>query len=695
MGFLNPQVLYLLGLAGLPILIHFLGRKKYKEVYFSDIRLLKNLEKDAIRKVKISQILVLLLRTLIILFLILSFAKPYLSEVVKSLFIRKNSRLNLVIDNSLSMSCLVNNSNVLEESISYLSALSQKFEYPFYLSVYTTTNNKPVIKDRRIEAEEDFISSIKRISITNLEGKLDITLSNILKEIEGNENVENYVWIVTDLQESNLGSGNEISNMINGLNKWDIVPVIIKTDFELKNFAITGNLSTGLISTNNPLIVNLQINNWDTVASEIPVTLYVNDEKVGKDVVNIEPVGREVVQFKIMPQKNGFTTGYAEIRNDNLPADNKWYFVVYLPERIKILIVGKTGQDIRYIYNALTSSRSDYYDVDISSVNQINYYELLSYDIVIFSNVCYLKNEQIARLKELVSKSTSIVVFPGDDCDLGGYNNLWHNILGFPKLVKFLGSKVEEAFVSLGKFDREHQLFVNVFRKDVDILSNVRFFKVPVFDIDNDDHAIIYYSDGNPFLIECKDDSRTLGFLIATGIDGRWSDLPFKGFFPVLLNRIIAYLSNTSSFNLIKSTGEQYVIENVGKKAVEEIKMVGPDKRVFYPLIERNKLVFDRFDDTGFFEVYSENSIMKELAVNISLSEIGNSFLDQRTFERRYKVDKNKFVWIDLNEKSKENYTMIEKKDLSTIFIILVVSLLIIETFLSRINRVSSERDGE
>ncbi len=77
MSFLWPGILVLLAAVGIPVLIHILGERRYEKVYFSSIRLLKQIETDSLRRIRLRQWIILILRTLGILFLVLALAGPF------------------------------------------------------------------------------------------------------------------------------------------------------------------------------------------------------------------------------------------------------------------------------------------------------------------------------------------------------------------------------------------------------------------------------------------------------------------------------------------------------------------------------------------------------------------------------------------------------------------------------------------
>jgi len=81
MLFLNPAILLGLLASLIPILIHILNFRKLKKIEFSTLIFLKEIQKSKIRKIKIKQWILLVLRTLIIIFLVLAFARPTLDNV--------------------------------------------------------------------------------------------------------------------------------------------------------------------------------------------------------------------------------------------------------------------------------------------------------------------------------------------------------------------------------------------------------------------------------------------------------------------------------------------------------------------------------------------------------------------------------------------------------------------------------------
>lgn len=76
MNFLNSTILAGLVAAFAPLIIHLLNRQKVRTVQFSSLRFLRDLQKTKMRRLKLRQALLLIIRTLIVVFLVLAFARP-------------------------------------------------------------------------------------------------------------------------------------------------------------------------------------------------------------------------------------------------------------------------------------------------------------------------------------------------------------------------------------------------------------------------------------------------------------------------------------------------------------------------------------------------------------------------------------------------------------------------------------------
>src|SRR5688500_3229802 len=112
MAFLSPILLSFLALASVPVIIHLLNRRRFQLVEWAPMKYLKLTIKTNRRRLRIEQLLLLALRTLMIVFLILAVARPVLSQAggLGGWLGSGGGRVSrlVVIDDSLSMGYQVN-----------------------------------------------------------------------------------------------------------------------------------------------------------------------------------------------------------------------------------------------------------------------------------------------------------------------------------------------------------------------------------------------------------------------------------------------------------------------------------------------------------------------------------------------------------------------------------------------------------
>ncbi len=125
-SFLNSFILPALAAIAIPIIIHFFNRRKTKKIQFSSLRFLKMLENQRIRQVRLLQILLILIRTLFILLIVLTFARPAL----KSTFMESGSARTtavIILDDSYSMHAFNGSISMFQAAKDQIDAILNTF----------------------------------------------------------------------------------------------------------------------------------------------------------------------------------------------------------------------------------------------------------------------------------------------------------------------------------------------------------------------------------------------------------------------------------------------------------------------------------------------------------------------------------------------------------------------------------------
>ena len=101
LGFLLPKLAWLSMLALLPVVIHLLNRIRLRRVDFSSLRFLSEVKRERFNWLRLKEILLLIARTAMLLFLFLGLSRPFLKQ--GPFGIRREVSSVLIIDDSYSM----------------------------------------------------------------------------------------------------------------------------------------------------------------------------------------------------------------------------------------------------------------------------------------------------------------------------------------------------------------------------------------------------------------------------------------------------------------------------------------------------------------------------------------------------------------------------------------------------------------
>ena len=102
-GFANPWLFWGLALGAVPILIHLLHRRTYRETNWAAMRFLLEAARKNSRRMRLEQLVLLAVRTLLLLFAALAFAEPLVQAVAPQSRARTPLQRVIVIDASFSM----------------------------------------------------------------------------------------------------------------------------------------------------------------------------------------------------------------------------------------------------------------------------------------------------------------------------------------------------------------------------------------------------------------------------------------------------------------------------------------------------------------------------------------------------------------------------------------------------------------
>ena len=158
MKFLYPQFLYALASLAIPIIIHLFNFRKFKTVYFSNVRFLKEVKQQTKAQSELKHLLVLLSRLLAITALVLAFAQPYIPENNQKL--ADKNAISVYVDNSFSMDAENESGKLLQTAQQKAEAVAQVYQNTDEFQIIT---NDLSGKHQRLMSKELFIEQLFEI----------------------------------------------------------------------------------------------------------------------------------------------------------------------------------------------------------------------------------------------------------------------------------------------------------------------------------------------------------------------------------------------------------------------------------------------------------------------------------------------------------------------------------------------------
>ncbi len=643
MAFLNPLVLLGLAAAAIPILIHLFNFRKPRRVEFSSLAFLKELQKSTMRRVRIKQWLLLVLRTLAIACLVLAFARPTVQSGWATVFGGQvETSTALVVDNSLSMTVRDAQGDLMTQAKELASAVIEATELGDELFVVGTAAAETA-RPEPFRNAGPALDAVAELEPSSGAGTAGSAVGRAFALLEGAENLNREVLVVSDLQASTFLDSTRIPAP-EGV-RVTLLPVGERMH---ANVAVTdARVLSRIVEAGQPVQVEATLVNYGTASVEgYGASLYLDGERVAQASADLPPGVPATVQFTATPQQRGWLRGEVRTEADEFEWDNTRYLVLHVPETRRVLLVEGTGQraDLVDLALGLGGERARFAVTTVPE-SALAAQNLDGFDVVGLVGPESLASGERAALVRFVQRGGGLLVFPSERADAADYDALF-TALGGGRLGAAVGQLGgTQTVAQFGRVDLEHPLFEGVFADAsgrTQLESPDIVLARPYQPGAGDENTLIRLSSGPPFLQEIRSGQGT-AFVFAVAPDPRWSDFPVRGLFVPLLYRAVYYLAadaDTGESLSVRQAGALRVSGSRASGGTEGLRLVGPDGVDFVPgqrsvpggvLLE----IDDGVTEPGVYEVMEGERLVRRVAFNPDARESDLAVLDPAEAQRR------------------------------------------------------------
>ncbi len=678
MNFLYPQFLFGLLAVSIPIAIHLFNLQKPRKILFPNVRFLKQVQQSTSNKLKLKHLLILLSRICFIIFLVLTFAQPFLINKDAG-NMKGKPYVSLYLDNSFSMQNELAQDKALDVGVKSIQQLTELF--PGTTSYGFLTNDFEG-KDQYFRNKDKLNERISEIGFSNnyRDAAAVLKRQHQIMQTQGAEN-KHIVWF-SDFQKSTIGDLSTLK--FDSLIHYHFVPI---QNPDLSNVSVDSLwLSSPLVKVgeNNVLEANL-LNSGTKEVRELTVKLYIDNIQVSSAVVDIKPGSYTKTTFEF--NINGEGQKKASIRFEDHPVafDNEYFFTLNVSPKINILhLYDGNGE---YVSNVFANE--SIFQATNSRSGDFDYSKIATTDLLVLDAVTTLSPALIKSAKDFMDKGGSLLVFPAKDFDKKSYENFALQFqLGNPIPVKQDTSR-KNSFELLSP-DFSNPFFSNVFEKKDARMAMP--YALPVVQWGRKGQALLKYKNSDPFLSVLSVGKGTI-YLITAPMENELTSLHKHSFFVPLMYKI-AFNSIVSTERLSFSFQESTIAVDLGEDGSKKSNAVYALQSENFNMLPSQwmsgeSLVLDLPSEqmkAGFYELSLEGQRKKIIALNYGRKESQMASYTQEELKKMTESYKNIKIY---NAETSEQFADAFRQDnlgnpLWKYFLIGALLFLLIEILLIR-----------
>jgi hypothetical protein len=483
MQFLYPAFLFALAALAIPIILHLFYFRRFKKIYFTNVRFLKEVKEETSARSKLRNLLVLLMRLLALTFLVLAFAQPFIPQDVEVKQGRK--AVSIFIDNSFSMSALSQDVPLLEKGKQRAREIIRAYGVEDEFQILT---NDFEGRHQRLVGSEDALALIEEIEI----GPSVRELSNVLarqKQALGAADTEIEVaYVISDFQKNIT----DLENFQDSTFEINLVPLQAVQERNISIDSVWFEAPVQMLNQANSLVVQVRnLSNEDVDNIRLSLKHEGQTKPVGTLSIPALSAALDTVNITIL--RTGWHEAELAITDYPVQFDDNYFFAFKVEEKINVLALNEETPN-RFLEAAL-SGIPDFQLANMTS-RSIDYSQFPGFQFIVLNELASISSGLAFELNQFVNNGGNLLVFPPRNANTGSYQSF---LAAFPanELLNF-----EEQERTVGYINTDEFIFKDVFENrsaNLKLPASVGNFKLSAYS-DRKEEQLLTYRDGSPYL---------------------------------------------------------------------------------------------------------------------------------------------------------------------------------------------------
>lgn len=672
MQFLYPTFLFALAALAIPIIIHLFYFRRFKKVYFTNVRFLKEVKEEKSARSKLRNLLVLAMRLLALAFLVFAFAQPFIprDEEVKA----GVKAVSIFVDNSFSMNALSQDVPLLEKAKERAREIVRAYAVDDQFQILT---NDFEGRHQRLIGKEEAQLLIDEIKPTPAVKEMSKVILRQQQTLQTATTENRTAYLISDFQK-NVSDFKLYTDTTLSVN---LVPLQAVQERNVSIDTAWFEAPVQLVGQTNRLLV--KVHNWTNEPVE-NIRLAIRYEGQNKPVGTLNIPARSSVRdtVSITVLRTGWHEAELSVTDYPVQFDDQYFFAFFVPENILALAINE-AQPNRYLGAAF--SGTGYFKMTNATSRSLDYSQFSKYQLIVLNNLNVVSSGLAFELANYVKNGGNLLVFPGRNSDLNSYKSF---LQAFPA-NELLAFEAQERIV--GTVNTDEFVFKDVFENKS---TNLRLpvtkgnFKFSTFNNRNEEQ-LLTYRDGSPFLSKYRSNQGRL-YVCASPLDEAFSNLMQNGevFIPMVYKMAI---SGGAEERIAYTIGRDEVLSanHFGTSAELVYKLKGakgefiPEQRTTGTKVQLG--VNGQVQDAGVFDLFlNQDTVLHRYAFNFDRKESDLSYYNT---DELGTLSTGKINVIDINEAALLTASIEERSQGVVLWrwcLILVLVFLALESLLLR-----------
>jgi hypothetical protein len=406
----------------IPIIIHLFNFRKYKTVYFTNVKFLRELKQESQSKSRLKELLILAARILAITCLVFAFAQPVLVD--KATKVKTGDKvIGIYIDNSFSMEGVNKNGTLLSDAKRRANEIVSAFGNADRFMLLT---NDFEGKHQRLLSKEEMVDAISDVKISAAVKPLSLVVKRQNDFLKGSKAKDLRQFLIGDFQKS-------VSDIKNLKNDTLITSTFIPIAANNNNNVYIDTCWFETPVQQKGIIQKLNIRIWNKSNQPVEngsIKLFINKQQIGIASYNADANSKAETSLTFECKTEGFN--FCSLKIDDYPIvfDDELFFAFNSKLNIPTLVINGPNSKTGIHFKTLMQNDS-LFNFHENNEQAIDYALFPNSDLIILNEIENFSSGLIAEINKFVNDGGYLAVIPSAKANLQNYNE-FYKTLGIP-----------------------------------------------------------------------------------------------------------------------------------------------------------------------------------------------------------------------------------------------------------------------